>query len=139
MTNILEVFLGTSTLGVLRIGSASSSVESWLGITVARTSGDDGVEIWKYGPLQLTVASGELRSIRLDCLDRTEVPAPLQELEILTPDTTPYALVDALDQCGIAWEIDPAHSFDRQLCIRTEGGVRAYFDVDHRELQSLQA
>jgi hypothetical protein len=97
-----------------------------------------GAEIWKYGPLQPTIANDKLEALKLDCLERNPLPTPLQHVEVLPTETPLYAFIDMLDDHGIDWEIDPAYSFDRQLCIRTERRVRAYFDLDHRELQSIQ-
>lgn len=131
-------FLSSAVLGELRIGISCAEVVSQMGPAVARSVTDKGGEIWKYGPLQLTIANDKLKALKLDCLERSSLPTPLQHVEVLPAETPLYAFIDMLDDHGIGWEIDPAYSFDRQLCIRTEGRVRAYFDLDHRELQSIQ-
>lgn len=138
MTSALVRFLGSAALGVLRVGMAPSDIVSYVGCAFARTGGDGSAEIWKYGPLQLTIENGKLGALKLNCLERSPLPMPLHEIEVPPGETTLYAFIDMLDENGVGWEIDTTYSFDRQLCIRTEGGVRAYFDLDHRELQSIQ-
>jgi hypothetical protein len=139
MISTLLQFLASSVLGPLRVGITASKVVEQLGTAFERSVADDGTEIWKYGPLQITLANANLVAVKLDCLAGGALPPPLQDIAIPSPDTTAYAFIDLLDETGVGWEIDSALSFDRQLCILTEGGVRIYFDLDHRELQSLQA
>jgi hypothetical protein len=139
MNSALLGFLENAALGTLSIGISSSEVVSHIGVAVTRAATDSSAEVWKYGPLQLTVENGKLRALKLNCLDRSPLPSSLREFEVPSPETTLYALIDVLDEHGIGWELDPTYTFGRQLCVRTNGNVRAYFDLDHRELQSLQA
>ena len=138
MTSALARFLSSAALGGLRVGISCSEIVGQMGPAFARSVADEGTEIWKYGPLQLTIKNGKLGALGLDCLERSPLPTPLQEVEMLPPETTLYTFIDMLDEHGIDWEIDPTYSFGRQLCMRTEGGVRTYFDLDHRELQSME-
>ena len=139
MTPPVVEFFRSATLGRLRVGISASDIERHLGTAFSRTTYEVDTEVWKYGPLQLTILEGKLHRLKLDCLDESRLPHVLQNVVVPSAKTTVYSLIDMLEEHDIDWQIDPAHSFERQLCLLTASGVRAYFDLDHCELQSLQA
>jgi len=134
----LAQLLKIGALGALHRGAGPSEIQVWLGVPLARYVNDVGVEIWKYGPLQLTIARDRLKAFKLESSGSEPLPATLQKLDIPTSQLTPYDFIILLDGFDVSWQVDGERSFDRQLCLRTEGGVRAFFDLERRELQSLQ-
>jgi hypothetical protein len=75
--------------------------------------------------------------INLTLVGRLPAPAELG-IELPKPDSTPYDICAFLDDAQIEWEIDQRWTFDRQLCLATRAGVRFYFDIGSRELESVR-
>jgi hypothetical protein len=138
MNSVLMQFLSSATLGALKVGLPSDQVVRQLGLAWDTSEPSGGAVIWKYGPLQVTVKDGRILRLLLSCLDQSPLPVALDEVTVPPPDTTLYAFLALLDEHDVPWQVDPKYTFDRQLCILTGGGVRAHFDLDRRDLQSLQ-
>ena len=140
MSDVLARFLASATLGVLRVGLPSGDLVELLGSALARHTVEGSErEVWKYGPLELTVANNRVAALKIAILDRLPLPTPLEDVALPIPEIPLYDFIQCLEDSGVGWEIDSAYTHDRQLCILTNGGVRGFFDLDHRELQSLQA
>jgi len=131
-------FLRGAALGDLRIGLSASEVTRALGSSLARCQVGPTSEIVKYGPLEITIDDGKVGRLKLSCLESAVLPGPLQEIAVPPAETTLYEFLEDLEKHQIGWEIDATYTFGRQLCIQTEAGARAYFDLDNRELQSIQ-
>ena len=132
-------FLATGVLGGnLRPGAPVSAVEKLLGTAFARyTDTGSAVEIWRYGPLQITISPHTVMRYKIGITERDSLPRPLAAIALPSPELTPYELFEALNGAAIAWEVYPKLSFDRQLCILVESRVQVHFDLDRRELQSF--
>lgn len=135
---MLIQFLSSATLGALKVGLSSDELVRELGPAWDTSKPSGGAVIWKYGALQVTIKDGRILQLLLSCLDRSPLPASLDEVTVPPPETTLYAFLELLDEHDVSWQVDPKFSFDRQLCILTGGGVRAYFDLDRPKLHSLQ-
>src|SRR5262245_16388501 len=109
MTPGVVVFLRSGTLGALRLGASSSDVERELGLAFSRSRSDTRTEIWKYGPLQVTVVNGKVSRLTLSCLDQSPLPAVLRDVTVPSPKTTVYSIIDMLDEHDISWQIDQTY------------------------------
>lgn len=138
MSDVLIHFLSTASLGGLKVGLSSDELVRELGPAWDTSKPIGGAVIWKYGALQVTIKDGRILQLLLSCLDRSPLPTSLDEVAVPPRDMTLYAFLELLDEHDVSWQVDPKSSFDRQLCILTGGGVRAYFDLDRRTFHSLQ-
>lgn len=139
MKTHLDRFLATGGIDKVRLDVSAGDVAHFLGPPADRSLlEEEGHEIWKYGPLEVTIFNGRVVSLTLTSLAVSDLPKVIDDISVPPPQTTLYQFVADLDEAGVVWEIDSSYSFERQVCIRTGGGVRAFFDLDHREFQSMQ-
>jgi len=141
MTNLLLTFFSTGVLGGLARGMTRSELIAVLGDTTDTFQSSSDIEYLRYGPLQVRLDGDQVTQILLNCIAGTEtrLPSVFLETELPPPSLELYTILEELDAHQISWSVDQAWSFDRQVCIATVGGVRLYFDLDRRGLQTIQA
>ena len=76
--------------------------------------------------IQLTIGPG-----------RRSLPEPLEKVSLPPESTSLRTLLKDLDQSKITWLIDELTSTGKLLCVRTEGGVRIFYDLAGWRLKSM--
>lgn len=136
MTDLFVMFLRTAKLDVLELGMPPEGVASFLGSPTQQARSGAG-NVWRYGPVELTLGMNGVTRIKLNLLTEDPPPVAIKAL-VLPSGKTIDELLSILGDLDISWQVDVIHTFDRQLCIQTEAGVRVFVDLDQRELQSAQ-
>jgi hypothetical protein len=134
----LSEFLRTGRLGALGLGTKRTDLLAFLGEPEARSEARKKLETWKYDSLQIALSND---SICLIALYFAEDPCRLPDAVALdgykpTSSTEVSQFQNYLVSEQIESEIDPALTFDSQLCLRLNSGIHVYFG--HGKLESLQ-
>jgi hypothetical protein len=132
-------FLKTGELGCIVIGAYRKNIESILGNPELYAKVRPNIDIWKYGDLELTFDEGKITRIKISLEEITpQLPTQLVKEKWLVNRLIQIEnLLDIIDRNKISWQVYTEFSFDRQLCLITEGNVCLFLDLDRREFQSM--
>lgn len=141
MNTLIGEFLLTGQFGPLCIGAPAQGIVDLLGeapsLGLVRKS--TTAQVWKFGPVEMTVISDTVQGIKLCCFDPpNQLPQALGGFDLPGPETTLYEMIGLLNDIQANWTVFSKYTFDRQLCIRASSSVLALFDLDHLELQQLR-
>lgn len=135
----LRSFLKTGKLGEIQLGVCLEDVRNILDKPKLSTQVKPNIDIWKYDDLELTFDNGTIKQIKIGLSNTNpKIPNKLAEdVWQVNQSMKIEELLDLIDNYEISWRVNEKWSFDRQLCLVTEGKVFLFLDLDRREFQSL--
>jgi hypothetical protein len=132
----LSTLLSTGSLDTISIGNSREMVR----LAIGECEGDyeyQGTIVEKRGVTQFTYRGDKLLSVAWNLAESDKPFFGQVDYDRICKTTTPYEFFDYCDAVGISWSIEPALTFDRQLCVRTGEQVVVLFDLDPREIQKV--
>jgi hypothetical protein len=130
MDNIY-VFLKTGILNGIKLKDKYEVVSASWGEEEERTAIDNsGTYICSYGNYELTFSDGSLHVITIKLKWSKNLTLEKDMLFKLTDEVNVLEFIEMLNQIHIKWEVAQDLSFLKQIAVKTEGGVKAIFNLD---------
>jgi hypothetical protein len=136
----LKEFLLRGRLGGLEAGISVGKVEDLLGAPEATGHLGRRSVIWRYEDLQISFYDGTVSLIGVyPEFGSVALPVPVMPCDYsISRATTSRELREFMRMHAIGLVLDQSLTFDRQICLASEGGVKILLNAEEETLISMQ-